>query len=182
MQPPLPPLNVEKLKQLVSEADLIVVGKVVRVGENEAVDGQETKIELQCELNVVEFIKGHVSNQTIIIREIYPTFAVPTPSIENVLEMKKVGPGRKTVKGFRAGPGVYHGKYTPGERIMVFLYGSDGNEAFKPLGSGTYDGYLCEFLIGQDGVEPLYFRFSDDVKGRTGSEQAFIGLIRSLLP
>lgn len=41
MQPPPSPLNIQKLRNLISEADIIVVGKVSKVKEIEGVNGKE---------------------------------------------------------------------------------------------------------------------------------------------
>ena len=43
MQPPPPPLNLTQLRKLVSEADLIAVGKIARVKKSDSVEGQDTE-------------------------------------------------------------------------------------------------------------------------------------------
>ena len=64
--------------------------------------------------------------------------------------------------------------------MLVLLAKIEGTDKYKPLGSGTYDKYLCEFLIENDGVKAFYFKFADDVRKYVGSEEQFIGLIRRL--
>ncbi|MGM0427936.1 MAG: hypothetical protein ACQEQ7_11950 [Thermodesulfobacteriota bacterium] len=178
MQPPPPPLNVKKLGELVSDADLIVVGKVGKVEEVETESEKEIKIALDVILNVEKVLKGDVLGETIVIQEAYPSFAVPTTRGP---EEKRMSPGQKSVVGFRAGPGRYHGKYTQGNRIIIFLEKITETGAYKPLGSGTYDEYLCEFLIEDDGIKTLYFRFAADVAKHADAEQEFVGLIKRLL-
>lgn len=178
MQAPPPPLNIEKLGKLVSDADLIVVGKVGKVEEVETESEKEIKIALDVILNVEKVLKGDVPGETIVIKESYPSFAVPTTRGP---EEERMGSGQKSVAGFRAGPGRYHGKYTLGNRIIIFLEKITEMDAYKPLGSGTYDEYLCEFLIEDQGVKTLYFRFADDLVKHAETEQEFVGLIRGLL-
>ncbi len=51
----------------------------------------------------------------------------------------------------------------------------------RPLGSGTYDKYLCEFPVEADGIKTFYFSFAADLVEYVGSEEKFIGLIRSFV-
>ena len=90
------------------------------------------------------------------------------------------GAPKKMIVGLRAGPSYYHGRYKQGERIIVLLSKIEGTDRYRPLGSGTYDKHLCEFLIKDDGIKTFYFKFADDVGKYVGSEEQFIGLIRRL--
>ena len=66
-------------------------------------------------------------------------------------------------------------------RIIVFLAKIKGTDIYKPLGSDTYDEYFSQFPIDNNRIKAFYFKFADDVKKYAGSEQEFIGLIRSLI-
>jgi hypothetical protein len=175
MQPPPPPLNLQELRNLVSEAEVIVVGKIGKVKEIDSVNGTEARKTLEVILNIEELLKGDVSGKTIVIKETYPTFDSP-----------KTGPAQgvqgppKTIIGLRAGPSCYHGRYKEGERIIVLLAKIVGTNEYKPLGSGTYDKHLCAFPIEGDGIQTFYFRFAADVANHSGSEKKFIDLIKRL--
>ena len=83
-----------------------------------------------------------------------------------------------------AGPATYHGKYKEGSRIVVLLEKIEGTGSYRPLGSGTYNKHLCEFLIENDGIKSIeinYFRFAEDVGKYIGSEKQFIGFIKKLI-
>ena len=66
-------------------------------------------------------------------------------------------------------------------RIVVLLEKIEGADEYRPLGSGTYDKHLCEFLIEDNGIKTFYFKFADDVRKYVGSEEQFIGFIRKLM-
>ena len=173
MQPPPPPLTVVELKKLVSEADVIVVGEVGRIGETDSIDkGEKNKsTEVEVTLKLEKLLKGEVSSKTIRIKECLPAF-----------DSVRVGAGsKKKIIGVRVGPSYYHGKYIQGARIIVLLSKIEGTDEYAPLGSGTYDKYLCEFLIKDIGIRAFYFRFADDVGKYVGSEEQFVGLIRKLI-
>ena len=180
MQPPPPPLDLPQLRQLISEADLIVAGKIVSVRETECVKGGERRTAVAAALSVEKPLKGDaLSDSTILIEETYPApdFLKPPPA---PVPRDNIRPD-KAVVGLRAGPSCYHGRYERGGRIIVFLKDIKGTCGYKPLGSGTYDKHLCEFFIETDGIKTLYFRFADDLLPYAGSEDEFIGLIRALI-
>lgn len=176
MQPPPPPLNLVQLKNLISEADIIAVGKIGRIKETDAVNGGETKKSIEVILSVEKLLKGEVSGKTIVIKETYSTIdsstLCPLPRDE--------GKPGKTIIGLRAGPSCYHGTYKQGARIIVLLARIEGTNWYTPLGSGTYDKHLCEFLIEDEGIKSVYFKFAGDVEKDAGSEKEFIDLIRRL--
>ena len=179
MQPPPPPLDIMQLKRLISEADVIVVGKIDRVKESKNVNGGQTKKSIEVILSVEKLLKGEISDKLIIIKETYPTLD-SLKSDPTQLPRDKGAP-KKAIIGLRAGPSCYHGKYKQGERIIVLLANIEGTGGYKPLGSGTYDKHLCEFPIENDGIKTFYFRFAADLVQYVGSEEKFIGLIRSLI-
>jgi hypothetical protein len=80
-----------------------------------------------------------------------------------------------------AGPSTYHGKYLQDARILVLLEKINGTDKYRPLGSGTYDKHLCEFLIEDDGIKTFYFQFAEDVGKYAGSENQFIDFIEKLI-
>ena len=176
MQPPPSPLNIAQLKKLISEANIIAVGEIARVRETEGIDGRERNKSIEVTLRIEKLLKGEVLGKTIVIKETYPTFDSltlgPRPKDEDKPE--------KTIIGLRAGPRSYHGRYKQGTRIIVLLAKTEGTDEYKPLGSGTFDKHLCEFLIEDDGIKVFYFKFADDVGKHVGSEEQFIRLIKSL--
>lgn len=176
MQPPPPPLNLVQLKNLISEADVIAVGKIGSIKETDCVNGGETQKSIEVILSVEKLLKGKVSGKTIVIKETYSTIdsttLCPMPRDE--------GEPGKMIIGLRAGPSCYHGTYKQGARIIVLLARIKGTNGFIPLGSGTYDKHLCEFMIEDVGIRSFYFKFAGDVEKDTGSEKEFIDLIRRL--
>jgi len=181
MQPPPEPLNIPKLRCLISEADLIAVGTVTGLMETECTKGGERRKTVSAALSVEMPLKGDVlSGSPIMIEETYPApDSLLKPPPERLA--KNNNAPEKAVVGLRAGPSRYHGRYAQGGRIIVFLKDIKGTCGYTPLGSGTYDKHLCEFLIETDGIKALYFRFADDVLPHVGSEEEFIGLIRALI-
>ena len=177
MQPPPPPLNLAQLRTLTSEADLIAVGEIDRVKETKGANRGEAKKTVEAALSVEKLLKGKVVGKAIIIRETYKTF---DPQLTD-LESKDEGAPKKMIVSSKAGPSCYHGRYRVGMRIVVFLEKIEGADKFRPLGSGTYDKHLCEFLIENGGIKTFYFRFADDLGQYVEAEKIFIALIRSLI-
>ena len=176
MQPPPSPLNLTHLQALIAKADIIVVGKVVLVKKTEEVTktGKQTTVEV--DLKVEKLFKGEVSVKYIHIQESYPG----SDSIVTDLTTSKneVSPGQ--IVSTTAGPRPYHGKYKEGERIIVFLKVIEVKNKYRPLGSGTYDEYLGEFLIQGGCITAVHFKFADDIEKYARSEDKFIGLIIKL--
>ena len=177
MQPPPPPLDLPQLRMLISEADLLVVGKIDRVKETEGTNGGETKKTVEAVLSLEKLLKGKVAGKAIVIRETYKTF---DPQLTD-LGSKDEGTSKKMIVSSRAGPSCYHGKYRQGMRIVVLLEKIEGTDEYRPLGSGTYDKHLCEFLIENDGIKTFYFKFADDVGKYAGCEEQFTGFIKKLI-
>jgi len=177
MQPPPPHLNLAQLRILTSEADLIAVGKIDRIKETEGANGEEAKKTVEAVMSVEKLLKGKVVNKTIIIRESYKTF---DPQLTG-LESKDEGPAKKMVVSSKAGPRCYHGTYRPGMRIVVLLEKIEGTNEYRPMGSGTYDKHLCEFLIDDNGIKTFYFRFADDIGNYARCEEQFTGFIEKLV-
>lgn len=177
MQPPPPPLNLVQLRMLISEADLIAVGKIGKVKETEGVEAGKTRETVEVILNVEKLLKGEVTSKTIVIKEIYKTFDSQPPGLGS----KDEGDPKKMIVSSRAGPSCYHGRYRQGMRIVVLLEKIEGADEYRPLGSGTYDKHLCEFLIEDNGIKTFYFKFADDVGKYAGCEEQFIGFIRKLI-
>jgi hypothetical protein len=166
MQPPPPPLDIAQLKMLVAQADIIVVGKINKVNETEGT--------IEATLDIEKLLKGKAGGKTILIKETYITQQSPVPS---------PGPGssQKMIVRTTAGPATYHGKYIQGGRIVVLLQKIEATDKYRPLGSGTYDKHLCEFLIEDKDIKTLYFQCSDYVRKYLTSEKQFIAFIKKLI-
>ncbi len=172
MQPPPPPLNIDQLKTLVAQADLIIVGRITAVREAEGI--------VEATVHVGKLLKGKPAGKTIEIKEKYKPANRETPAPES----KNEGEPPKMISRTIAGPGAYHGKYKEGSRIVLLLAKIAGAESYKPLGSGTYNKYLCEFLIENGGIKSVetdYFRFAQDLEKHTATENKFIYLIKKLI-
>lgn len=172
MQPPPPPLSIAQLRMLIAEADLIVVGKINAVKETE-----ETEKTVEATLSIEKMLKGKVAEKTIVIKETYKTYKsqLPGPGSRDEGESKKI------IVRSVAGPSTYHGKYIQGARILVLLEKIEETDKYRPLGSGTYDKHLCEFLIEDNGIKTLYFQFAEDVGKYVACEKQFIGFIKKLI-
>ena len=178
MQPPPPPLNLAQLKMLIAEADLIVVGKITAVKESEKAEkAEEIEKTVEAAIRIETLLKGKVSWETIVIKEIYKSYNSQLPGPGS----KDGGEPPKMIVGSIAGPRTYHGKYVQDARILVLLKKIEGTDKYRPLGSGTYDKHLCEFLIEDDGIKTLYFQFADDVGKYIAGEKQFIGFIKKLI-
>lgn len=173
MQPPPPPLNLAQFEELISSADVIAVGKIDSVEETESTVGAETRSTVQASLKVERLLKGSNAGVSILIKESYPVFKPIPPAGATEAGNKP----DSVVVGMKAGPSSYHGEYSRGARIIVLLQKVDGGDEYQPLGSGSYDKHLCEFLVENDGIKCLYFRFADDLLPYTGSAEQFTNLI-----
>jgi hypothetical protein len=169
MQPPPPPLDAAQLRMLVSEADVVVVGKIGEV--------RETEKTVVAALKVEKLLKGKVLGKTIVIEETFKPLKFQLPDVGSEGE----GEPNKNIVSSIAGPSTYHGSYEKGKRIVVLLKKIEGTETYRPLGSGTYNKYLCEFLIEDAGIKTVYFKFADDVKQYAGDEKKFIRFIKRMI-
>ena len=168
MQPPPPPLSIANFKKLVSQAELILVGRVISVKRVKEPD-QPGRDKIEVTVEIKKLMKGEVLGDTVSIEEEIP--------IKKEIKIK----GDSKIVGVQVGPSPYHGMYEPGEKILLMLVKNAGKDKYHPIGSGTYDKYLGEFLIKEDGITPLYFKFADDIKKYTGSQGKFIDLIEKIL-
>ena len=172
MQPPPPPLSIEQLKMLIVQADLIVVGNINTV--NITVEAEET---VEATLSIEKLLKGKVAEKTIVIKETYKTYK---PQLL-VPGSGDKGDSKKMIVSSIAGPSTYHGKYIKDARILVLLEKIGGTDKYRPLGSGTYDKHLCEFLIEDEGIKAFYFKFAEDVGKYAENGKQFIGIIKMLI-
>ena len=181
MQPPPPPLNLALLKMLIAEADLIVVGKITAVKESEKAEKTEetekTEKTVEAAVRIETLLKGKASGETIVIKEIYKSYNSQLPGPGS----KDGGEPPKMIVSSIAGPSTYHGRYKKDSRIVVLMEKIEGTDKYRPLGSGTYDKHLCEFLIEDNGIKTLYFQFADDVGKYIAGEKQFIGFIKKLI-
>ena len=169
MQPPPPPLDIAKLKMLVAKADLIIVGKIKEVNETEGTVAATVQIE--------KMLKGKIKGETISIRETYRTANTEKPA--PTANLKDESP--KMIVRTMIGPSSYHGSYKKDSRIIILLEKIKGTESYRPLGSDTFDDYLGEFLIEDDGIKTIYFQFAEDLKKYAACEKQFIGFISKLI-
>ena len=176
MQPPPVPLNLSKFNDLISLADIIVVGKVDKVRQTEKVVGGKAHRAVEADLSIEKLLKGKVAGEKLTIQESYSVLNPSSPGAAS----KDGNELKGMIVGMKAGPSTYHGHYSAGVRIVVLLEKAEGTHGYRPLGSGSYDGYLCEFLIENDGIKPLYFRFAEDMSHYAKSEDRFVGLINRL--
>jgi len=176
MQPPPAPLDSARFQALIGRADIIVVGKAVQVTENEDAAKTGGEITVEVTLKIKKLLKGKFSGENIHIQESYPDL----DSIVKDLTSSQNKISRGQIVSTSSGPRPYHGKYKEGDRIIVLLKVIEGKDKYRPLGSGTYDEYFCEFLIQAGGIKTLYFHFADDIEKYTRSEDEFIGLIKKL--
>ncbi len=176
MQPPPPPLGMSQLRDLIGEADIVVVGEVKEVRETgEAVDGGN-RVRIDAVLKTEKILKGKYGKADLLIEESYTTAGSMgyqcTPA---------AGEERgKVIAGAIAGPAQYHGIYRKGSRIVALLAPIKGSTVYSPLGSGTYDKHLCEFFIENGAVRALNFSFAADLERSARSESEFINLIATL--
>jgi hypothetical protein len=171
MQPPPAPLDIAKLKILVAQADIIIVGRINEVNETEGT--------IEATLGIEKLLKGKVTGKTISIRETYRAAdsAKPVPAANGKDESPKIV---RTI----IGPSTYHGTYRKDSRIIVLLEKIKGTDSYKPLGSDTFNDYLCEFIIENDSIKSIetdYFRFAEDLQKYISTENKFTGLIKKLL-
>lgn len=153
-------------------ADIIVVGKVGKVRETEKVVDGEAHGAVIANLSIEKLLKGKVAGNNLTIQESYALLNPSSPAA--------VSKDGNMIVGMKAGPSVYHGRYSTGARIVVLLEKAVGTHGYRPLGSGSYDRYLCEFLIENGGIKPLYFRFAEDMSHYAESEGQFVDLIERL--
>lgn len=176
MQPPPPPLNLSKFKDLIALADIIVVGKIGAVREIEKVVDGKAHRAVEADLSIEKLLKGKAPGENLIIQESY---AVLNPSLPGAASQDG-NESKGMIVGMKAGPSTYHGHYSTGMRIVVLLEKAPGTQGYRPLGSGSYDKYLCEFLLEKDGIKTLYFRFAEDMRHYAESEDHFVNLIKRL--
>lgn len=174
MQPPPPPLDILQLSVLVSEADLIVVGKINEVKEIEQAGSVKTVL---VTMHIEKILKGKVPNKKILIKETYRLFAEESAKKET---QSRVSSSKNIVSAI-AGPSAYHGSYKAGQRIVVLLNIMPRTDDYKPLGSGTYDKHFGEFLIENNQIVTLYFNFAEDMKQYASSEKIFVCFIKKIV-
>jgi hypothetical protein len=155
---------------LIVQADLIIVGKTTEVRETEGT--------IEATVHIEKLLKGKAAGKTIVIKETYKPANFQTPALGS----KDGVESPQMIVRSTAGPATYHGRYKKDGRILVLLEKIEGTDNYKPLGSGTYDKHLGEFLIEDDGIKTtFYFQFAEDVGKYTGSEKQFINFIKKLM-
>ncbi len=177
MQPPPAPLDLVQLRELVSEADIIIAGEILHVKETEIIDGKERSTSIAASLRIKKLLKGDAFGKVLTIQETYPTFH---SSLVDSGPSDK-GKSATPIIGVTVGPRRYHGRYQQGSRVIVLLAHVAGTDQYRPLGSGTFDKHLCEFLIEGGGIKALYFGFAPDMQPYVGSEETFINVIEAFV-
>jgi len=178
MQPPPPPLDIAAFKALIAQADLIVVGEVIHRNESSPDAGQLSK-SLEITVDVEKSLTKNNCGKHISIRESFPAPLPdkPLPLPGNITK-DTAGPA---ISAAKVGPSAYHGVYHRGERIILLLSDTGNACQFRPIGSGTYDRHLGEFLIVNGKIETLYYTFAPDLKRYADSETSFLQLLDSLI-
>ena len=176
MQPPPPPLDVPQLKGLVAKADLVVVGEVREVKETEATDGAVKRVRIDAVLKIARVIKGKCEGADLLIEESY---TAPGSTLSQCTPAAGEDRG-KVIVGEWAGPAKYHGVYTKGSRIIALLAPVKGGGAYRPLGSGTYNEHLGEFLVENNAVRAVSLPFAAGLERYAHSENEFIDLVAAL--
>lgn len=165
MRPPLKPLDMNNLRRMVSDADVIAVGTVSSETRSKTLQQPRETIVIRAVMSVDKILKGDKSIKTITIEELYHQFSSDDSLVE------------KNITASTAGPAPPVGVYHQGERILVFLKNINKNGSFRPLGSGDYDAYLGLMQITSDGVKPDRYMLDDSVSKYAGNEDNFISLI-----
>jgi hypothetical protein len=168
VQAPPPPLDLSRLRTLIAEADAIALGTVE--------EAQEKEESVEAVLGIEKLLKGDVAAKTVAIEERFDPMAGRVPGVIP----EDQGDSQKKIVVHRAGPRAYHGRYQRGMRIVVFLEKIKGIDQYRPLGSGSYDRHLCEFIIEPAGIKTFYFTLADDVAQYAQSEGPFVCLIEQI--
>jgi len=177
IQPPPPPLTLSQFQQLIAESGVIAIGEVIQVANSEKSSDRVKEVTTTVILRPEKILKGETTGKDILIIETYPDY----DSVTTDLTSKKSEGGPMAIVSMNAGPRPYHGRYKEGSRIIIFLEEVTGTNEYRPLGSGTYDKYLCEFLIKTSGIQTIYYQFDDDLKKHAQSEDEFVGLIKKTI-
>jgi hypothetical protein len=174
VRPPLKPLNSEQLQKMITDANVIATGTVIRVNLSKSIQSQLETVIMNVTMTPERILKGEGLTESITIVESYQQFpkdeAVPDshPAAEHI------------VTSHTAGPSPPVGMYQDRDRILVFLKSINGLNQYRPLGSGDYDAYLGVFQITQNGVKSDRYQFDDSLAGYARSEADFLKFIISL--
>lgn len=176
VQPPPPPLGISQLRELIRRSDLVVVGKIKDVNEAEKTVDVKKETRINAILEIEKILKGVYGGANLVLEESYSTHCAMRPHHTPTTSKKH----EKTIARERSGPIQYHGVYRKGARIIALLVPVKGAGTYQPLGSGTYDEYLCEFLIENGTVRTVNSSFEADIERYARSESGFTDLIVKL--
>jgi hypothetical protein len=171
VRPPLKPLNSEQLQKMITDADVIATGKVIRVDLSKSIHSQLETVIMIVTMIPEKILKGKVLTESITIVESYQQF----PKDEDVPDSNPTA--EHIITSHTAGPSPPVGMYQDGDRILVFLKSIDGANQYRPLGSGDYDAYLGVFQITPNGVKFNRYKFDDSLAGYAKSETDFLSFI-----
>jgi hypothetical protein len=166
VRPPLMPLNIEKFREMIADAELIAIGTVASVKFSKTLQPPRETVLTHVTLKPEKILKGNKAMNTIEIEETYQQFSMD--------DMGKAVTAKKT------GPAPPVGRYQEGTRIAVFLQPIVGSKQYRPVGSGSHDAYLGVLQITPGGVKSDRYQFDEIVSGHTTSETGFINFIISL--
>jgi len=176
MQPPPPPLGISQLRELIRRADLVVVGEIKEVKETEGPVSAGKEARINAVLKVEKILKGKHAGGDLVLEESYTK-----PGSMRTQYVAVAGEEHgKTITCERQGPAQYHGVYRKGARIIALLASVKGANAYRPLGSGTYNEHLCEFIMENGAVRTVNFSFAADLERYARSENEFTNLVAQL--
>lgn len=175
VRPPPKPLNIERLRKMISEADVIATGTVTNVTQSKTSQPPLETVTIHVTLAPEKILKTDRSMPTIEIEESYQRFSMNgEKSLSNGHHVTE-----KAVTAQTAGPAPPVGRYKDGDRVLVFLKLQAGSNRYRPLGSGSYDAYLGMFQITSKGVTSDNYRFDETISGYAHTEADFLKFISS---
>jgi len=167
VRPPLKPLNIAALREMIAGSEVIAVGTVANVTISKTLEPPLVIVVTRVNVKPEKILKGDKTTQTIEIEETYKQFSMDGT--------------REGVTVKRAGPAPPVGIYHDGSRVLVLLQSILSSRKHRPLGSGNHDAYLGVFQVTMEGVKSDRYRFGEDISKHAVSETRFIDFIISLM-
>lgn len=168
VRPPLKPLDMENLRKIVADAEVIAVGRVTSVTRSKVLHPPRETVSIQVDMAVERVLKGDKSIRTIAIEESYEQFSPEDANAGNPVARK-------------AGPAPAVGVYREGDRMLVCLKRIDGSNLYRPLGSGNYNAYLGVFQISPDGIASDRYMFDEALSKYAAKSDSLLALISSMI-
>ena len=167
VRPPLKPMGIDNLRQMVCDAEVIATGTVSSVTRSKTLQQSREISLIRVVITADRILKGDKAEKTITIEESYRQF-----SSEDV--------HGKDITASRTGPAPPVGLYREGDQILVFLKSIDGSNLYCPLGSGDHDAYLGVFHLISGNIVSDRFEFGDNVSAYSSNDKGLFALIASM--